>query len=346
MVKQKLKATAFSLLIIVLLLFAAGCEKEDNSNETGGNIPVLITKEVTNITQSSATCGGNITSDGGFTVTERGVVYNTHVNPTIADPKTVDGKGAGSFTSDLQNLLAETDYYVRAYATNSQGTAYGSTMCFTTTGGGPHATFTDNRDGSVYKTITIGNQTWMAENLRYLPAVAGPGTSSETQPYYYVYGYNGTDVATAKGTINYAAYGVLYNWPAAMNGSSGSSANPSDVQGICPDGWHLPSDAEWTVLTDFLGGEDVAGGKMKDNSELYWISPNVGATNESGFTALPGGYRYSDGQFHHVGYYGTWWSTTTGYSGVFDRYLMHDQAVIYWSESGKDNGWSIRCVKD
>lgn len=337
---------ALSVLIMGMLMIVNGCKKDDTTDENVVHVPVVATAAVTAITWNSATCGGNITSDGGFLITERGVVYGTGIDPTIVGSKTSDGEGAGLFVSELMDLLPETNYYIRAYATNSQGTGYGSTMSFTTSGSAPHGTFTDSRDSSVYKTISIGNQIWMAENLRYLPSVVGPGTSSATLPYYYVYGYNGTDVAVAKGTINYTTFGALYNWPAAMNGLSGSNANPSGVQGICPEGWHLPSDAEWSVLTEFLGGENVAGGKMKENSGLYWANPNVGATNESGFTALPGGYLYFDNHFHHIGYYGTWWSTTPGYSNIFDRYVKNDNASVYRSESGPENGWSIRCVKD
>ncbi len=108
----------------------------------------------------------------------------------------------------------------------------------------PKNTFTDSRDGNVYKFVKIGTQTWMAENLAYLPSVVGSATGSETTPYYYVYGYDGTSVTAAKATSNYTTYGVLYNWPAAMGGFSSSSSNPSGVQGVCPAGWHLPSEAE------------------------------------------------------------------------------------------------------
>jgi uncharacterized protein (TIGR02145 family) len=124
--------------------------------------------------------------------------------------------------------------------------------------------FTDSRDGQVYKWVKIGNQVWMAENLNY-----------ET-PNSWWYDNN-----SANGDI----YGRLYTWAAAMNGESSSNSVPSGVQGVCPDGWHLPSDAEWTVLTDYLGGESVAGGKMKEAGTVHWNSPNTGATNSSGFTA-------------------------------------------------------------
>ncbi|MFW5700147.1 MAG: FISUMP domain-containing protein [Cyclobacteriaceae bacterium] len=140
---------------------------------------------------------------------------------------------------------------------------------------------TDTRDGTVYATITIGSQVWMAENLRYLPFVDGPATGSTIFPVYYVYGYDGFNVNDAKANSNYAKYGVLYNWTAANNS--------------CPDGWHLPNDDEWTTLIDFLGGEQVAGGVMKEDGSNNWSSPNAGATNTSGFTALPAGTRSFNG---------------------------------------------------
>ena len=183
-------------------------------------------------------------------------------------------------------------------------------VALNTEGAGWAATYKDNRDDKIYAYVTIGTQVWMTENLAYLPSVVGPGTGSNSTAYYYVYGYDGSDVATAKATSNYTTYGVLYNWPAAMNGAASSDTNPSGVQGICPPGWHLPSDVEWTTLSDNLGGEYEAGGKMKETGTSHWTSPNTGATNESGFTALPGGYRSGDGAFDYIGGNGDWWSST------------------------------------
>lgn len=205
--------------------------------------------------------------------------------------------------------------------------------------------FSDPRDGIVYKTITIGNQEWMAENLRYLPSVAGPGTGSLTIPNFYVYDYNGTVIADAKASDNYTTYGVLYNWPAAMAESANSTANPSGVQGVCPVGWHLPSNAEWMQLTDFLGGESVAGGKLK--AKTHWISPNAEATNKSGFSALPGGSRDYHGTFYYLQYTGNWWSATeydANYAWGRCLYYYHGNALRSFSSKG--SGFSVRCVKD
>lgn len=208
-------------------------------------------------------------------------------------------------------------------------------------------TFTDARDNTVYDWVQIGNQVWMAENLKYLPSVSAPGSGSETAPYYYVYDYTGTDVNAAKATSNYATYGVLYNWPAAMSGSASSSSNPSGVQGVCPTGWHLPSDAEWTELTDSLGGGGVAGGKLKEMGTAHWITPNLGATNEAGFTALPGGNRSNNGAFYDIGYTAYWWSATENNpTDAWDRSITYNDITVYSYDFDEWGGFSVRCVRD
>ena len=153
--------------------------------------------------------------------------------------------------------------------------------------------FTDSRDGTFYAKVKIGNQTWMAENLNYdVPD-------------------NTTDVCYNNNNDNCARYGRLYNWSTAMNGASSSSTNPSGVRGVCPVGWHLPSNGEWTQLTDYVGGSSTAGRKFKSQSGWY---DNGNGTDEYGFSALPGGYGYSDGNFYYAGYYGYWWSATESYA--------------------------------
>jgi len=193
-------------------------------------------------------------------------------------------------------------------------------------------TFTDPRDGTVYKSVTIGNQTWMAENLKYLPEVVGPATGSPTSPCYYVFGYDGTGVAEAKATSNYNTYGVLYNWTAALS--------------ACPSGWHLPDDAEWTQLATFLGESD-AGGKLKEKGTIHWSDPNFAATNETGFTALPGGYCFSGSSFTDMGIAGYWWSATeANSSGAWYRGMGNSYSELIRISNFKELGFSVRCVKD
>lgn len=210
------------------------------------------------------------------------------------------------------------------------------------------ATIIDSRDDNVYKIVTIGDQVWMAENLRYLPSVVGPATGSETVPYYYVYDYNGTDVNAAMATTNYDTYGVLYNWPAAMQGEAGSNSIPSGVQGVCPDGWHLPSDAEWSILIDYhLEGSGVAGGKLKETGTEHWYTPNTGATNSTGFTALPGGFRTTGNTFANRGFNAFWYSATD-YDGnrAYGPFVSYNDSEVKYNGLTKDYAFSIRCVKD
>ncbi len=200
---------------------------------------------------------------------------------------------------------------------------------------------TDERDGQTYKTIEIGTQTWMAENLKYLPEVSPSAGGAYTEPYYYVYNYIGTSVSEAKATNKFNTYGALYNWPAALT--------------ACPPGWHLPSDAEWTALITYLdpsadpdvwGSQSyVAGGKMK--STPLWSSPNTGATNESGWSGLPGGRRYDIGHFFNLGRSGNWWSASEGNAdSAWYRNLNYYNGNVYRDGSNKDYGISVRCLRD
>jgi len=302
-----------------------------------------------------------VTSDGGSSVTARGVCWSTSQNPTTSNSKTTNGTGLGTYTSNITGLSPNTTYYVRAYATNSQGTAYGEQRTFKTLTASDieYGSFTDSRDGIVYKTVTIGEQVWMAENLAYLPSVVGPATESYTAPYYYVYGYDGTSVATAKATSNYTTYGVLYNWPAALT--------------ACPEGWHLPSDEEWTQLETYLANNghnydgSVGGDNFRDKiaislaSATGWdayASTNPGAIgntnpaydayrNKSGFSALPGGYRNYTGEFFYIGIYGTWWSSTVANTSIaWPRYLYYNLSDVNKYGSSKENGFSVRCLRD
>jgi len=303
---------------------------------TKAQMPSVTTGDVSNISTTTADCSGNVTADGGAAVTARGVCWSTSQNPTTSDSKTTDGTGVGTYTSNITGLSLNTTYYVRAYATNSVGTAYGEQRTFKTQEIKPvFGSFTDSRDGNQYVTVTLGKQVWMAENLAYLPSVSKPYSGSWSSPYCYVYGYVGTSVTTAKATTNYQTYGVLYNWPAALE--------------ACPDGWHLPSDGEWTTLTDYLGGISVAADKLKEAGTTHWPSPND-ATNESGFTALPGGYRFdydSGANFEGIGYHCDWWSSTEHNAiDAWRRHLSYNYSYVYRYYTSKEFGFSVRCVRD
>ncbi|MDD4646282.1 MAG: FISUMP domain-containing protein [Bacteroidales bacterium] len=193
-----------------------------------------------------------------------------------------------------------------------------------------NGTFKDSRDQHVYNYVKIGTQTWMAENLAYLPAVSPSSEGSETSPFYYVYDYEGNSAAAAKETANYLTYGALYNWEAAKI--------------ACPSGWHLPTDAEWTALTNFLGSS--AGGLMKENGTFHWGSPNSGATNASGFTALPGGGRYKTGEFVGLGDDAYFWSSSEDGAFAWNRYLIRNGDGVTRYFNSRNYGLSVRCLQD
>jgi uncharacterized protein (TIGR02145 family) len=179
--------------------------------------------------------------------------------------------------------------------------------------------------GQTYNTVLIGSQCWMKENLNF---ATGNSWCYDDDP------------------ANCGIYGRLYDWATIMNGEASSNSVPSGVQGICPDGWHLPSDAEWDIIVNYLGGYGVAGGKMKEAGYAHWYSPNAGATNESGFTALPGGYRF-DGNFYVLGSNEFFWSSSEYDAAVaWRRNLYSSFEVVLRGSSLKGNGFSVRCLRD
>ena len=192
-------------------------------------------------------------------------------------------------------------------------------------------------DGNTYKTVTIGTQTWMAENLRtttYNDGTAIVNVTDDDEWSALTTGaycnYNNT---TSTDTI--ATYGRLYNWHAVNTGK------------LAPKGWHVPSDAEWTELIDYLGGRSVAGGKLKETGTTHWYRPNDGATNETGFTALPGGSRGSGGAFGGIGGYGFWWSATEfNATYAWYRSMNFNTSNVGRNYGSKEVGFSVRCARD
>jgi uncharacterized protein (TIGR02145 family) len=205
-------------------------------------------------------------------------------------------------------------------------------------GAGPGAISTStciDYDGNAYPTFQIGAQVWMSENLRvthYRNGDAIPNVTDNTAWAALTTGaycwYDNNQGTNAK-------YGALYNWYAV-----------DDSRGLCPAGWHEPTDAEWTTLTTYLGGESVAGGKMKSASAL-WGSPNTDATNSSGYKGLPGGHRVISGGFNSVGYYGVWWTSTEGGGDdAWYRYLHYSDPGVNRDYDYKESGFSVRCLRN
>jgi uncharacterized protein (TIGR02145 family) len=328
---------------------------ETKSFMTLAGPPAVTTADIINIDAHIATGGGLVTDFGGATWLDGvGIVWSTTPNPDISDINSYDGfyqlvnfgQGPGNpFEAILSGLEPETQYYVRAFAAKDSDLAYGEEKTFTTGSFSVQTgSFIDARDDHTYNTITISGQTWMAENLAYLPDVC----PSNTDCGYWVYDYQGSVLAEAIATTNYGIYGVLYDWVKASD--------------ACPASWHLPSSAEWTIFEMNLGmplndaqytgslntrGTDE-GGKIKETGTTHWNAPNTGATNISGFTALPGGERSTADSFQLLGNWAEFW-TSTEYLGTTDahrRYVNSNSSMILSGAYWEIHGYSVRCVQD
>lgn len=310
-----------------------------NSEGTGyGNIIIFTTLPAElpeikngyphNITQTSAICGGEIISEGGSPVSSRGLCWSTNENPTIANSKIENGSGAGQFTGMLTGLSPNTTYHVRVFAINIAGTKYGNTMIVKTM----YSSVTDI-DGNVYKTVRIGDQEWMAENLKathYRDGSIITDINDDTQ--WYNNNSQGAWCSYDNDIENKNIFGLLYNYTTTI-----------DSKGVCPSGWHVPSDSEWTTLTNYLGGENIAGFKMKQTGE------DIVADNSSGFSALMAGRRsYIDISFDKLYYNCYFWSTTKGESSseYYTRSISSAYRTIDRGQSPSYMGFSIRCIKD
>lgn len=295
----------------------------------------ITTNVITSLTGTSAVSGGNIINDGGAIITARGVCWSSSPNPTIAlTTKTTNGTGYGSFSANLSGLTSGTTYFVRSYATNSVGTSYGNEVSFSTAAS-PVIVLSDY-DGNVYDTVSIGTQVWMKQNLKtthYRNGDEIPNVTVNSEWGTTLYGaysdYNNN-------AVNSVTYGRLYNFYAV-----------ADARNLCPNGWHVPSDADWTTLTSYLGGSTVAGGKLKEAGLSHWNALNDGATNETGFTALPAGYHANYGTYAGIGVLNYFWSSTEyDATYVWARFLFNYDTNVNRSYYAKNQGYSVRCLKN
>ncbi|MBE0649409.1 MAG: fibrobacter succinogenes major paralogous domain-containing protein [Bacteroidales bacterium] len=331
--------TKNSILIYALGLFfllaVSGCKKPAAPAPAPTKVATLTTT-INSITESSAICTANIENTGGASITEKGFCWSTHLNPTVDDNKMITANDSLTFHDTIQGLISNTPYYVRAYAINEKGIAYGDEQTFTLWLNVPGPDVTDI-DGNNYTSVKIGSQIWMVENLKTTRYSNGEliGTTNPATLFVpsipsslYQWAYNGEE-------SNVASYGRLYSWYAV-----------TDSRNIAPKGWHVPTADEWMELINYLGGESVAGGKLKATGSSYWESPNVGASNASGFTTLSGGYRELDGSFQglgHVTYF--WMSTISGGRDAVGIFSGGEGAGLTGGGS-KSDGFYVRCVKD
>lgn len=296
-------------------------------------VPTFSTTDITEITANTAISGGNIISDGGGAITARGVVWDTNRGATIAlSTKTTDGTGTGVFTSTITGLIAGRTYFARAYVTNSSGTNYGNEVSFTT----------------LFPIVTIGAQIWTARNLdvttysdgTLIPQVTDPSTWRSITTGAWCY-YN---MDSANGII----YGKMYNWNAVVGiWNEASKTDISQRKKLAPSGYHIPTENEWTTLTNFLGGKSIAGGKMKTTGTNLWNSPNTGASNISGFSGLPGGVCSSNFSFMLINQQAFWWSSTEYLTTYAMSYSLSSE-YSDCSGGGGEKTWYgyVRCIKD
>jgi uncharacterized protein (TIGR02145 family) len=304
-------------------------------------LSILTTAPITSPTVNSAVSGGSITSGGNDSVTVRGVCWATTTGPTTSNGKTADGAGTGNFVSTITGLQSGVIYYVRAYATNTAGTAYGNEIVFSTN--------IADIEGNTYKTVPIGTQMWMAENLKTtklnnntaIPIITDNTLwKNATAPAYCWYANDGT--------TNKPLYGAIYNFFTVATGK------------LCPTGWHVPTDVEFQTLEVFLGMDPTQANSYE------WRGTNQGAqlknttgwatgmngTNSSGWSALPGGYRYGlTGVFNDVGHLSYWWSSTSDPVNAMYRRLDGADSTgvvmnkVYRAGVVYTGGKYIRCVK-
>lgn len=310
-------------LVVLLCTFFLGCQKSPAPSPPvvppvipPAKLSIVTTDSVTNITYNTAAVYSNITNDGGTPITARGICWSTITNPTTGDKKTVDGSGVGVYESNITELHDTTSYYVRSYSTNSVGTAYGTQTSFTT--------------GIIPNILSQ----WMLSNLDVVTYQNGDSIPKVTDTTAWKNLTTGAWCYYNNDSTHGALYGKLYNWYAV-----------NDPRGLAPKGWHIPTKQEWSNVVLYLGGDIVAGGKLKTTD--LWLIPNTGATNETGFNGRPAGYRTESGYFTFLEQFTFWWTAKEHDSTTaVERSLGYNYPDSYMYFYDKRYGMSVRCVKN
>lgn len=333
--KPAAKRRNITILIVIIMIISGGCRKNE--------IPVIIvTGKITGITTNSAMGGGMIVYGEEADITERGLVWSTRHDPSFKDyagKVSREGENA-DFPVKMKGLDPATKYYVRAYAIGGSGVSYGDEQSFKTYYGS-----IADIEGNIYYTIRTNGQEWMSSNLatgKYntgdiIPNIRESGSWPDLTTGAWA-SYNNNDNMQQK-------YGNLYNWYAV-----------EDARGLCPAGWSVPSDNDWKEIETYLGlvpeylnqvglRGNYAGGKLKEPGTKHWQDPNAIATDEIGFSALPGGLRRFNGEFYSLGADLYLWTSTGHENNAWYRNLISDSAGIYRNVSRKASGFSVRCVR-
>lgn len=325
----------FSKIYWFTVIFMMICITQSCKKSSFEDFPILELRLVTKVTQYSAESMSIINSNGGSEIFQCGICWSTDSIPNFRNNMVYDSITGNYFTCYMSELDANTTYYVRAFATNRVGTGFSNVVSFKTVG-----STVNDIDGNHYSLITIGNQVWMKENLKTTHYRNGdPVLYFKMNEYRNMhdikdgaYFYNNDSIK------NYEIYGNLYNGFAAV-----------DSRKICPKGWHIPTMNDFNILVNTLGGYNQACIKMQETGKEHWRVSNLHATNESGFTALPGGY-YPNAKsgYSMIGYGGFWWIATESSDGnsLFSFSLGWPNNELRGGTFSRYYGLSIRCVKD
>ena len=338
--------------------FSVRCIKDAcEDNAVNATLPTVTTKPV----QCDWTTGGNVTDDGGAEVILCGVCWDTTSNPTIDDKHTVDGSGIGDFSSIVADMKVNKTYYVRAYAINSAGIAYGNEETYIYGASCPGTPTVKDHQGNEYNTVKIGDQCWTRENMRCTTSPSGKIFNNATTdvsrltPMYY----NNTASAIA-----IKERGLLYNWAAALDTvfTASTDASFTNRRGICPEGWHLPSRAEWQTLIDYTGtvecytcGGDASAIAKSLAYNGYWansngvchIGNNLSSNNNTGFSAIPTGFGNLSSPFVDTLRTRFWSSTGNNTSTSFGMTVNYNMANVSVTSGYDQNfGFAVRCLKD
>ena len=357
-----MKKIFFTLIVTILLI---SCKKETSSpdnkssntnviktdtTKTSSEVSIsgfdcagvvisgILTKNkvVTNVTATISYSGGNGKSYSTKSHASTGV---TGLIATLQEGNLSNGIGKLIYTISGTPTTAGTANFAIAFGGKSCAINFNVEDVSNTIGKlGPNIT---DIDGNLYKTVYIGTQHWMAENLKVSKYSDGTTIQNETDNSQWTYSNSGAWSYYNNNEFNNKKYGKLYNWYTISKITNGD-------KNVCPTGWHVPTDAEWDVLTVYLGGKGVAGGKMKESGTSNWSSPNYLASNTSLFTALPGGFRNIYGVFGEIGNGGAWWSSTeNGTMDAWNRNLSYVSGGTLGRNYGPfETGFSIRCLKD
>lgn len=340
--------------LIVIIFGISGCKKNEPEK-----ILAITTEDVELYASGIYTFKGTIVSIGKENIDEHGFYWSRSTNPekdgTLIQlgPKNF----TGSFSSLVYDILDGTTYYIKAFAVANSICYYGDEKSFTTPDTIIHPII--DIDNNIYYPVIIGDQMWMSGNLKttHYPDGSIIQRVEDQLAWFNMPWYNNVYCWYDNYSALAAAYGNLYTWPAAVKINSQNDIPTGIVQGVCPDGWHLPSDDEWKQLEMFLGmsqaeadGENWRGndegGKMKYEGSPPWEIPNTGATDESGFMALPAGLRNGGGYFKNIGKSTRYWSSSITGDFVWIRQLDYNSSRIFRGINGVYEGNSVRCIKD